>query len=422
VGFLAHTGRALRHRNFRLYFAGQSVSLIGTWMTKLATTWLVYRLTNSALLVGIVSFAGLFPTFALAPVAGVLMDRFDRRSMLVWTQAAAAVQSLLMAALTLAHVITIGEIIALAVVQGVINAFDMPGRQTFLMQMVEGREDLGNAVALNSSMVNGARLVGPALAGGLIGIVGEGGCFLIDGLSYIAVITSLRMMIVGASPAADRTAGMLQQLKEGSAYVWTFRPIRSILLLVSLLSLLGSSYTVLLPVFTSDVFRGGGPTLGLLTGAAGAGAFVSALMLAARRSVVGLTRNLRRAAVVLGIGLVLMGLSRTLWLSVPIMALVGFGLLQALAVSNTIIQTLVVDDKRARVMSYYAMALFGAAPLGSLLVGAVANHLGAATTIIATGVGCLAAAAWFTAELPHMRAVMRPIYEEMGLLPVREVG
>lgn len=422
ISAVSHAGRALRHRNFRLYVTGQSLSLIGTWMTKLATTWLVYRLTGSPLLVGIVAFAGLFPTFILAPFAGVWMDRVDRRSLLVWTQIAAAVQSFLMAALTLAGLVTVPQILILAVAQGVINAFDMPARQAFLIQMVDDRHDLSNAIAINSSMVNAARLIGPSLAGVLIGVIGEGGCFLVDGVSYVAVIVSLLLMRVAPRETASTTVRMVEQLREGWQYVTTFRPVRSILLLAGMVSFVGNPYTVLLPVVAREVFGGGGPTLGLLTGAAGFGALVSALSLAARRTVVGLTHNLQAGAMLLGVGLVLAGASRWLWLSLALMAVVGFGLMQALASSNTIIQTLVPEDKRGRVMSYYAMALFGAAPIGSLLIGALADALGAPLTFVVVGVLCLAGAAWFTWELPKVRAVMRPIYQEMGLLPVRDAG
>ncbi len=297
----------------------------------------------------------------------------------------------------------------------------MPARQTFLVQMVEERHDLSNAIAINSSMVNAARLVGPALAGLLIGIIGEGGCFLIDGVSYVAVIASLLMMRVTPRETNGPVASMLEQTREGWQYVRTFRPVRSILLLSCLVSFVGYPYTVLLPVVAREVFAGGGPTLGLLTGAAGLGALISALSLAARRTVVGLTRNLQAGATMLGAGLLLFGLSNVLWLSLLLMAVVGFGLMQALAVANTIIQTLVPEDKRGRVMSYYAMALFGAAPFGSLLTGALADRVGAPLTFVAAGLASLAAAAWFAVELPKVRAVMRPIYQDMGLLPVREI-
>jgi len=420
-GSISHAWRALRHRNFKLFFFGQSISLIGTWMTRLATTWLVYRLTHSALLLGIVTFAGQIVAFALGPFAGVWVERLNRRKLLVWTQAAAAVQSLAMAALTLAHVINLWEIIALTALQGLINAFDMPARQSFLIQMVEDRNDLSNAIAINSSMVNGARLVGPAVAGLVIGAVGEGWCFLIDGVSYFAVIASLLMMRIKRLDVRVTAASMLEQMREGWDYVRTFRPIRTILLLFSLLCLVGYPFAVLLPVFVVQVLHGGAATLGWLTGASGIGALVSALSLAIRKSVVGLTRMLQIAAAMLGGALVLFGLSHTLWVSLVLMGFVGFGLMQSAAVSNTIIQSLVPEDKRARVMSHYTMAFFGAAPFGALLAGALAHRMGAPNTLILTGAFCVAGALWFTIELPKIRAVMRPIYREMGLLPARDI-
>lgn len=418
---MSHAWRALRHRNFKLFFSGQSISLIGTWMTRLATSWLVYRLTHSALLLGIVGFAGQFVSFLLGPFAGVWVERLDRRKLLVWTQAAAAAQSLAMAALTLAHVITLWEIIALAAFQGLINAFDMPARQSFLIQMVEDRGDLSNAIAINSSMANGARLIGPAIAGLVIAALGEGWCFLIDGVSYFAVIASLLMMRIKRVDIAQNAASMLEQMREGWDYVRAFRPIRTILLLFALLSLMGWPYSVLLPIFAGQVLHGGAATLGWLTGASGIGALISALSLAIRKSVVGLTRMLQIAAGILGGALILFGLSHTLWLSLVLLVFVGFGLIQGASISNTIIQALVAEDKRARVMSYYTMAFFGAAPFGSLLAGALAHRIGAPHTVIVTGAFCLAGALWFTLELPKIRTVMRPIYQEMGLLPAPDI-
>ena len=416
---ISHSWRALRHRNFKLFFIGQSVSLMGTWMTRLATSWLVYRLTHSALLLGIVSFSGQIVAFALSPFAGVWVERLDRRKLLVWTQALAAVQSLAMAALTLAHRITLGEVIALAMFQGLINAFDMPGRQAFLVQMVEDRSDLGNAIALNSSMVNGARLIGPAIAGLIIAAFGEGWCFLLDGISYLAVIASLLMMTIRPLDVRRHAASMLEQMREGWDYVSTFRPIRTILLLFALLSLMGWPYSVLLPVFAAQVLHGGPHTLGWLTGAAGIGAFISAVSLAVRKSVVGLTRMLQVAGAMLGGGLILFGLSQTLWLSLLLLVFVGFGMIQNASVSNTIIQTLVPEDKRARVMSYYTMAFMGMSPFGSLLAGTLAHRIGAPHTVMLTGAVCLAGSLIFTLELPKIRSIIRPIYQEMGLLPAR---
>lgn len=412
----AHAWRALRHRNFRLFFTGQSISLIGTWMTRIATSWLVYRLTGSALLLGVVGFAGQIPTFLLAPFAGVLVDRLNRRNLLVWTQVLAGVQSLAMAALTLAKVITIHEIIALSAFQGIINAFDMPGRQSFLVQMVEDKNDLGNAIALNSSMVNMARLIGPALAGIVIAAVGEGYCFAIDGFSYIAVVVSLLMMHVPASTLQRAAASMLHQLKEGWSYVTTFRPIRTILTLFALNSLMGMPFIVLMPIFASQVLHGGPHTLGYLMGASGVGALVSAISLALRKSVRGLTTMIQISAFLFGSGLILFGLSHYLVLSLLLMLVVGFGMMQGLAASNTVIQTLVPEDKRGRVMSFYTMAFVGMAPFGSLLAGFLAHRLGAPHAVMITGTFCILGAAWFTTQLKAIRRVMRPIYIDMGIM------
>jgi MFS family permease len=419
---ISYAWRALKHRNFRLFFCGQGVSVIGTWMTRLATTWLVYQLTHSALLLGIVGFAGQIVSFALGPFAGVWVERLNRRKLLVWTQVAAALQSLALAALTLAHAITLGEIIALTALQGLINAFDMPARQSFLIQMVEDRNDLSNAIAINSSMVNGARLVGPALAGLVIAAVGAGWCFLIDGVSYFAVIASLLLMRITPLNARHDSRSMLEQMREGWDYVRTFRPIRTILVLFALVSLMGYSYAVLLPLFAAQVLHGGAATLGWLMAASGIGALISGLSLAVRKSVVGLTRMLQIATAILGGALILFGLSRTLWLSLALMVFVGFGMMQCAAASNTIIQSLVPEDKRARAMSYYTMAFFGAAPFGSLLAGVLAHRIGAPRTVIVTGAFCVAGSLWFALELPKIRAVIRPIYQEMGLLPVQLIA
>jgi len=424
-GRFSHAWRALRHRNFQLFFCGQSISVVGNWMTRLATTWLVYHLTHSALLLGVVSFAGQIVSFALGPFAGVWVERLNRRKLLVGTQAAAAFQSLALAALTLAHVITLWEIIALTALQGVINAFDMPGRQSFLVQMVTDRtgvdrNDLSNAIAINSSMANGARLVGPAIAGLVVAAFGEGWCFLFDGVSYFAVIASLLLMRIEARESLRHKASMLEQMREGWDYVRAFRPIRTILLLFSLISLMGYSYAVLLPIFAAQVLHGGATTLGWLTGASGVGALVSALSLALRKSVVGLTRMVQIAAAMLGVALILFGLSHVLWLSLVLMVFVGFGLMQTASASNTIIQSLVTEDKRARVMSYYTMAFFGAAPFGSLLAGVLAERIGAPHTVFVTGAFCVAGSLWFSIELPKVSAVMRPIYERMGLPTARK--
>jgi MFS family permease len=414
---ISHAWRALRHYNFRLYFGGQSVSLIGTWMTRLATSWLVYRLTGSAFLLGVVGFAGQIPTFLLAPFAGVWVDRLNRRNVLVVTQILAMLQSLALAALTLTKHINIHEIIWLSALQGAINAFDMPVRQAFLVEMVEDKRDLGNAIAMNSSMVNMARLVGPSIAGAVIALAGEGYCFLIDGLSYLAVIASLLMMRLKTAVIKRSTESMLTQLKEGWTYVSTVVPIRTILLLFAMVSLMGWPFTVLMPIFAGRILRGGPHTLGFLMGAVGIGALVSAISLAVRRSVLGLGKMIPISTALFGAGLIGFGLSKIFWLSLVLMFVCGFGMMQQMAASNTIIQTIVEESKRGRVMSFYTVAFVGMAPFGSLMAGALAHAIGAPRTVIFSGVCCLLGAAWFARQLPNIRTFLRPIYRDLGILP-----
>ena len=386
-------------------------------MTRLATSWLVYRLTGSAFLLGVVGFAGQIPTFLLAPFAGVWVDRLNRRNVLLVTQILAMLQSLGLAALTLAHHINIHEIIALSVFQGLINAFDMPGRQTFLVEMVEEKEDLGNAIALNSSMVNLARLLGPSLAGAVIAISGEGYCFLIDGVSYLAVILSLALMHVKPAQIKRSADSMLVQLREGWTYVSGSSAIRTILLLFALVSLMGWPFTVLMPIFALDVLHGGAHTQGFLMGAVGVGALISAISLAVRKTVLGLGRMVPISTAAFGFGLIGFGLSRYFWLSLALMLVCGFGMMQQMAASNTIIQTVVEDSKRGRVMSFYTVAFVGMAPFGSLLAGALAHAIGAPYTVIFSGACCLAGAGWFAARLPGIRDWIRPIYRDLGILP-----
>jgi MFS family permease len=414
---ISQAWRSLRHRNFRLFFGGQSISLIGTWMTRLATSWLVYRLTGSAILLGIVGFSGQITTFLFAPFAGVWVDRLNLRHVLLVTQALAMVQSLALAFLTFTKHIGVQEIIWLSAFQGTINAFDMPGRQAFLVQMVEDKRDLGNAIALNSSMVNMARLVGPSLAGVVIALSGEGYCFWIDGISYLAVIASLFAMRLEPGTVKRVADSMLVQLKEGWTYVAGFAPIRTILLLFALVSLMGWPFTVLMPIFAGKILKGGPHTLGFLMGALGIGALVSALSLAARKTVLGLGRMIPVATATLGVGLIFFGMSRILWVSLALMLVCGFGMMQQMAASNTIIQTIVEESKRGRVMSFYTVAFVGMAPFGSLLAGALAHEIGAPLTVMLSGAFCIAGAAWFATQLPSIRKLMRPIYIDLGILP-----
>ena len=409
--------RALRHRNFRLFFTGQSISLIGTWMTRIATAWLVYKLTSSALLLGVVGFAGQIPTFLAAPFAGVWVDRLDRQKVLVVTQALAMLQSLALAVLTLSGKITIHEIIWLSAFQGLINAFDMPGRQAFMVQMVDDKRDLGNAIALNSSMVNMARLLGPSLAGFVIALFGTGYCFLIDGLSYLAVIASLLMMRLKPFSTPQFQAPMFQQLREGWDYVSKSTPIRTILLLFAVISLMGWPFTILMPIFAIKILHGGPHTYGFLMGAVGVGALISAYSLALRPNVRGLTKMIPISSALFGAGLILFGLSKFVWLSLLLLLVCGFGMMQQMAASNTIIQTIVEEDKRGRVMSYYTAAFVGMAPFGSLLAGTLAHAIGASRTVMVSGICCLVGAFWFFTQLKAVRKVIRPIYVDLGIVP-----
>lgn len=416
-GSLKFALRALTHRNYMLFFAGQTTSLVGTWMTRLAQSWLVYRLTGSAFLLGVVGFSGQIPTFLLGPFAGVWVDRLDRHRVLVVTQALSMVQSFVLAALTLTHRITVPQIVWLSVFQGLINAFDMPARQAFVIEMVESREDLPSAIALNSSMVNASRLIGPSIAGGVIAAVGEGWCFFIDGVSYIAVIASLLAMHLVRREMAARAHGGWYEFVEGWHYVTRSVAIRSLLLLLALISLVGMPYTVLMPIFAGDVLHGGAHTLGFLMGASGVGALVSAGMLAARKSVLGLGRIVAMTAAIFGAALIGFSASRMLWLSLLMMVVTGFGMMQMMAATNTVLQTIVDEDKRGRVMSFYSMAFVGMAPFGSLIAGGTASHVGAPWTLAVGGAMCIVGALWFTRELPAIREKVRPIYRRLGILP-----
>jgi len=409
--------RALRSHNYRLFFAGQSVSLIGTWMTRLATSWIVYQLTDSAFLLGLTSFVGQIPAFFVAPIAGVWLDRWNRHRVLVITQVLAMIQSLALATLALTGWINLWWIIGLALFQGLINAFDMPARQAFVIEMIEDRADLGNAIALNSSMVNGAKLVGPAVAGVLVATAGAGVCFLIDGISYIAVIWSLlAMRVAPVRPQAARKSAF-EELAEGWKYVVQSPAIRSILLLLALTSVIGMPYTVLLPVVAAEVLHGGAHTLGFLMAMSGVGALASAIGLALRRSVIGLGKRIAISTALFGGGLIVLGLSRSLTISLILMTITGFGMMQQMAASNTILQTIAADDKRGRVMSFYTLSILGMNPIGSLLAGAVAARIGVPVTMIGAGAICLAGAGWFYWKLPEIRRVIRPIYRELGILP-----
>jgi MFS family permease len=414
--------RALRSRNYRLFFAGQSVSLVGTWMQQVAMSWLVYRLTDSAFLLGVVGFAGQIPTFLLAPLAGVLADRWNRRRLLLFSQSLAMLQAILLAAFVLTGTIQVWHIVALSVLLGFINAFDIPVRQSFVFDLVEKKEDLGNAIALNSSMVNGARLIGPSLAGILIATLGETVCFAINAASYLAVIVAIGAIRLEPVIRRQNRKHIVHELYEGVAYAYGFAPIRAILLMLGVVSLLAMPYSVLMPIFAKEILHGGAHTFGFMMTAAGLGALASTLFLATRRSVVGLGRVIAVAAFLFGCGLIGFAISRIFLLSLFSLCLAGFGAMALIASSNTVVQTIVEDEMRGRVMSLFTMAFMGMTPLGSLIAGAAAERIGAPATLVAGGVACLIAGAVFARRLPALRQLTHPIYRRMGIIPEVATG
>jgi MFS family permease len=412
-------GRALRHRNYRLFFTGQGISVMGTWMTRFATMWMAYRLTGSALVLGLVAFFGQAPTSVIAPFAGVLIDRWDRRRMIVITQVAAMLQSAALALFAWTDTMTVWHLLVLGGVQAVINAFDMPSRQSFMGQMIEDRADLPNAIALNSSMVNAARLVGPPVAAALVDLGGEKICFTIDAASYLAVIGSLLAMRVPKRPPLPGTRRVLADLAEGLGYVWHFPLVRAVLLLLASSSVLGGAYATLMPLVAVRTLHGGPHTLGVLMGAAGCGALVGALYLVSRTSVVGLATVIKRCALGLGAGMVALELVSEMAIAVPLVFVIGLSMMMQLAATNTVIQSIVDDNMLGRVISLYAVAFFGGAPVGSLLEGVLASQIGAIHTFAVAGVLCLTSGLVFAAALPGLRRTSRPRYVQLGLIEDR---
>jgi MFS family permease len=421
-GLVKQTLRALRHKNYRLFFTGQSLSLIGTWMQSVALGWLVYRLTDSAFLLGLVGFSSQIPTFILASFAGVFADRYSKHKIIIITQTLAMIQGFILAFLTLSSSIQIWHILLLSLFSGLINAFDMPTRQSFVIEMVDDRNDLPNAIALNSSVFNAARLIGPTIAGFLISAIGEGFCFLINALSFLTVIVALLMMKIPRKENNHQNEKVLEGVKEGIKYAYNFKPIRALLLLIGLVSLVGMPYTVLMPVFAKDILKGDSHTLGFLFGAVGSGALIGAIYLASRKTVLGLGRWIAIATTIFSFGLLLFSFSRNIYLSVGVMLFTGFGMMMQMASTNTLLQTLVDDDKRGRVMSLYVMAFMGTAPFGSFMAGTLASTIGASFTILSSGIICLAGAILFYKNLPELRKHIRPIYIQKGILPEVSTG
>ena len=410
-------GRALVHRNYRLFLLGQSVSLIGTWMQQVAMSWLLYRLTASPFLLGLISFSSQIPSLFLSPLAGVAADRWNRHRALLVTQFLAMIQAILVLVVVQSSGDIVWPLVGLGLFLGVINAFDMPLRQSFLVEMVPDRDLLGNAIALNSSIVNGARLFGPALAGLIIANWGESACFFLNAVSYIAVLFALlgmRDLPVRPKPLRVR---ILERLKEGFVYAFGFAPLRALLLLLTVVSFVAMSTGVLMPIFAKDILNGDAHTQGLLMGASGVGALSAALYLASRTSVLGLGQVIFACAAVFGLAQIAFSYATSLWTSVPILIVSGFCMMLTMASVNTLIQTITDEDKRGRVMSLYAMAFTGVAPIGSLVGGTLAARIGAPASVRICGGVCIAAAMVFGTQLPRLRKLVRPIYEKAGILP-----
>lgn len=413
---LARVFRALRSRNYRLFFIGQGISLIGTWMQQVAMSWLVYSLTNSAFLLGVVSFSDLICNFVVAPFAGVFVDRLNRHRILLVTQSLAMVQALILATVVLTGQAAVWNLIVLSMALGTINALDMPTRQSFVVEMVEDREDLSNAIALNSSLFNSARLIGPTVAGILVATIGEGLCFLINGLSFIAVIACLLAMTLTPKGPSIQHSDFVKGMKEGISYSFGFLPIRYIVLLLTYSSLVAMPYAILLPVFAKDVLHGGASTLGFLTTGVGTGALVGAIYMASRKNVLGLGKIIVWASFLFGLGLILVSFTSMLWLSMLTMSLAGFGMVSMMASCNTFLQSMADDDKRGRVMSFYVMAFLGLSPFGSLLYGGLANTIGTPLTFLIGGALCIVGAAVFAWKFSSIRGQVHEAYVKKGIL------
>ncbi|HKV82390.1 MAG TPA: MFS transporter [Candidatus Sulfotelmatobacter sp.] len=423
-------GRALRHRNFQLFFSGQLISLVGTWMQTVAQSWLVYKLTGSGLLLGSVGFASQIPVFLFAPLGGITADRSNRQRVVIATQAASMILALVLAALTLTHRVTVREIFVLAALLGVVNAFDIPGRQAFLVDMV-GKEDLMNAIALNSSMFNGARVIGPAVAGVLVAKLGEGWCFFANGVSYIAVIVGLLMMNVHAPARASMDTSPFDHIIEGFRFVGKTAPIRALLILLGVVSMTGMPYVVLMPIFADKILHRGGQELasligshdlgavrlGILMGAAGVGALLGALTLAMRSGVKGLGTWVSVCCAAFGVSLILFAFSTSFWLSVLLLLPVGYFIMLQMASSNTLIQAMVPDALRGRTMAVYSMMFMGLAPVGALLGGALSDRLGAPWTVAIGGLASVFGAWWFSLQLPKVRAEARQLISAQAMIP-----
>lgn len=413
---MIHALRAFRYRNFRLFFAGQSLSLIGTWIQQIAMAWLVYRLTASPFLLGLTAFAGQFPILLLAPLGGLWADRFDRRRLLMATQIMAMVHALLLALLSYTGLVQVWHLIAMAAILGMIMALDTPVRQTFVPLIVPSKEDLPAAIAFNGFMQNAGRMIGPTIAGALLVYFSEDACFLINGLSKIAVVAAVYLTHAKSPPRARSDASVLRSLTEGARYAWDVVPIRLMLPMVALVSFMATPYQTLLPIYAKEIFSGGAHTLGFLMGAAGLGSLIAPVYLASRREVRGLSRVLLGGVLLVGVAVTVFAYSHLMWLSLLMIALTGLGIMLTAQTVSTVMQTIIEDDMRGRVMALFTMAFLGVAPVGSLLAGWLATHIGAEHTLAAGGVCCLLGAAAYWRGMPLLRANIRPIYIRLGII------
>ena len=395
--------RSLKSKNFLIFFIGQAISLIGTWIQYTAIGWMVYRLTGSPFLLGAVGFAGKIPTSLFAPFAGVLADRWSRYNILIITQILALLQSLLLALLVVTDNINIFYIMGLTFFYGIIRAFEIPTRHSFIADLTDTREDLVNAIALNSISFNTARLIGPSIGGLIISLHGEGICFFINTVSFFAIIISLFMIknIPGRILSEDRN--IIQGVKEGISYCFRIKPIGAVLLIIALISLMGMPYNELMPIFAKEIYKGGAHTLGFIMSASGLGSLVGAIVLATKKTYKGLEKIIPASVILFGLGLIAFSMSSTLWLSLALIFLAGFGMMLAITTCNTLLQTTVDEDKRGRVMSLYTMSFMSMLPLGSILAGTVATRIGAPNTVIIGGIFCILGAGVFWGRLKDFR-------------------
>lgn len=418
---IVNTFRAFNHRNYRLFFAGQGISFLGSLMQSAAQGWLVYRLTDSAFMLGLVAFTGQFPAFFIAPFAGILSDRIDRRKLILAADILQMLQAIVLAALVIFGAVKPWHIIILSSILGIANGFEMTTRHAIVPDIVNNKNNLGNAIALNSGMFNLARIIGPSIAGFVVAYYGEGMCFAINAASYIAIIYALLAMKLPVNKYGGTATRPMNDLKEGYKYVFSFKPLRDIIFLMAFISLTGSSVIILLPVFARDILNGGPQMLGFLMAALGTGALTGAVYLASRKSIPGLGRVIVAALLVFGTAVCCLAFVSDKWPALFLLMAAGSGMMMHMASSNTLIQTIADDDKRGRAVSFYIMAFSGFGPIGNLIAGYAAKNFGVKITVLCAGFMTLAGAAVFAYNLKKMRVLLEPVYIKRGVLPAEDI-